>query len=111
MAHLTYDESVKTVWKTTAILSFVTVVEVVGVLAYPEGWSDYIIRFFVISMSLLKAFYIVGVFMHLKYEVKNLILTVLIPVTILFWAIATFLWEGWWWLHSRESWATDWTYW
>ena len=42
----------------------------------------------------VKAFYIVGTFMHLKDEVKSLIMTILIPLTFVLWLILALLIEG-----------------
>ncbi len=106
MSDLSYQEQKSTVWKTTGILAAVTIIEVLCALFLPVPY--FMIAILMIVMTLLKAFYIVGVFMHLKYEVKNLILTVLIPVTLLFWAIVAFLWEGDWWKTARETGLVDW---
>ena len=110
MAHRTYEESVSTVWRTTLILSIVTVVEVTGAIMYPDDLPRIILTVFVIVMSLLKAFYIVGVFMHLRFEIPNLILTVLFPLTFLIWFIISFLWEGSWYGQAKETGLLDWLY-
>mgnify|MGYP006251460563 FL=1 len=54
--------------------------------------------------SLLKAFFIVGEFMHMKYETRALALTVLVPTVFLIWFIIAFLWEGAEWMNNREMW-------
>jgi hypothetical protein len=41
-----------------------------------------------------KAFYIVAYFMHLKHEVKNLIMTIVVPLSLFVWFIGAFLWDG-----------------
>jgi cytochrome c oxidase subunit IV len=48
----------------------------------------------IVILSLAKAFYIVGVFMHLGDEVKNLIMTIVLPLLLFIWFIAAFLYEG-----------------
>jgi len=106
MGHLTYEQSKAAVYKTTGILSAVTIIEVGCALYLPA--PDWLLAIMMIGMTLLKAFYIVGVFMHLKYEVNNFILTVLIPLTMLFWGIFAFLYEGDWLLNSRETMFIDW---
>jgi cytochrome c oxidase subunit IV len=63
-----------------------------------------ILNLFFIIMSLIKAFYIVAVFMHMKYERKAMQLTVLLPTLFLVWAIIAFLWEGGAWLENRSIW-------
>ena len=48
----------------------------------------------IVILSLLKAFYIVSVFMHLGDEVKNLIMTIVVPLLLFIWFITAFLWDG-----------------
>jgi cytochrome c oxidase subunit IV len=96
---------VKKIWKVTAILSLVTIVEVaLGLWCYksttfPKGWANI---FFVI-LTIFKAGYIVKVFMHLGDELKNMILTILIPLTLFIWFIIAFLYEGGFWLHMNQA--------
>ena len=106
----THKEKVALVWKTTLILSIVTVVEVTGALLYPDTLPRIILTLFVIAMSILKAYYIVGTFMHLKFEIKNLIVTVLLPFMFLIWFIISFLWEGSWYGNAKEMGLVDWMY-
>lgn len=47
-----------------------------------------------ISLTLVKAFYIVAYFMHLKHEVKTLILCVVLPLMFIVWFIVAMLYEG-----------------
>ncbi len=47
-----------------------------------------------VILTLVKAFYIVGIFMHLKDEVKRLAWTVLIPFIFIVWLIIGLLMEG-----------------
>jgi cytochrome c oxidase subunit IV len=53
-------------------------------------------------MTLLKAGLIVSVFMHLGDEIKNMIMTILIPLTLFIWFIIAFLADGGWWLKINE---------
>jgi len=99
-----YQSHVSSVWRVTGILAVVTIVEVVGALIYPESMPRIILNLFFIIMSLIKAFYIVAVFMHMKYERKAMQLTVLLPTLFLVWAIIAFLWEGEAWLENRSIW-------
>ena len=104
MSQEEYNHHVSAVWKTTLILAVVTVIEVAGALIYPESLPRLLLNFFFIIMSLLKAWYIVGVFMHMKYERTAMVLTVVLPTMFLVWAIIAFLWEGGAWLHLRQLW-------
>jgi cytochrome c oxidase subunit IV len=46
------------------------------------------------GMTIVKAFYIVGEFMHLKHEVKTLIWMVLIPTLFVVWLLVALMYEG-----------------
>jgi hypothetical protein len=48
----------------------------------------------IIILMLAKAFYIVAYFMHLKHELKNLIMTVVVPLSLFVWFIGAFLIDG-----------------
>ena len=54
-------------------------------------WTKIIIF---IIMTIVKAFYIVGTFMHLKDEVKSLIWTVVLPTMFVVWLLAALIIEG-----------------
>ena len=42
-------------------------------------------------------------FMHLKYELNGLTLSVVLPALLLIWAIIAFFWEGSSWERNREK--------
>ena len=70
----------KNIWKVTAILTAVTILEVfLGAKIGRE--SDYwtMVKWSFIALTLLKAGYIVIVFMHLGDERKSLKYTILVP--------------------------------
>ena len=98
-----YNHHVSAVWKTTGILAVVTIVEVLGAVMYPHSMPKLPLNLFFIVMSLIKAFYIVGVFMHMKYEKQALVLTVIVPTLFLVWGVIAFLWEGSSWLEMVKS--------
>ncbi len=86
------------IWKTTIILSVITLIELgFGFLMYftefPH-WLDLFIKGVIVILSLAKAFYIVGIFMHLGDEIKNMIMTIIVPLMLFIWFIAAFLWDG-----------------
>ena len=108
MSQEEYKHHVSAVWRATIILSVITIVEVGIALLYDlvlftEG-PRMPLNIFMILASAAKAFYIVGVFMHMKYERKALQLTVLVPTLFLVWAIIAFVWEGSAWLDMRGIW-------
>ena len=45
-------------------------------------------------LTLLKAFYIIAEFMHLRHELKNLIMTIGGAALLFVWFIIAFLWDG-----------------
>jgi cytochrome c oxidase subunit IV len=86
------------IWKTTIILSVITLIELgFGFLMYftefPH-WLDLFIKGVIVILSLAKAFYIVSIFMHLGDEIKNMIMTIIVPLMLFIWFIAAFLWDG-----------------
>ena len=56
-----------------------------------------------ISMSLYKAYWIVYNFMHMAYEVKGLVMSVLLPCLLLVWALIAFFQEGGSWGARRQQ--------
>lgn len=45
-------------------------------------------------LTVFKAFYIVAEFMHMKYEIKRLIYTILVPFIFIVWLIIALIYEG-----------------
>ncbi|WP_018612916.1 cytochrome C oxidase subunit IV family protein [Segetibacter koreensis] len=87
----------KEIWRTFWILLGLTIVELI--LGYILiGVESHGLRLglkgAIIILMLAKAFYIVAYFMHLKSEIRNLIMTILVPLALLIWAIIAFLYEG-----------------
>ncbi len=102
-----YKESRSSVLKTIIILSVVTVIEVGVAMIYdkmnPDGGNGKIfINLFMAIMSVVKVYYIMGIFMHLKHETKGFLITVFFPFLFLIWAIIAFSLEGSSWQHMRS---------
>lgn len=101
------DESrnqVKKIWKVTGILSVITIVEVfAGLTAHGMGVPKGVIAFFFLVLTVLKAAYIVRVFMHLGDEVKWFKFCVLIPLTLFIWFIIAFISDGDFWLKINHK--------
>jgi cytochrome c oxidase subunit 4 len=97
-------KQVSRIMKVTVLLSIVTVLEVcLGLWGYNLGVPHAITAVLFLAMTLLKAAYIVKVFMHLGDEVRNMIITILIPLTLFIWFIIAFLADGGFWLHMNNS--------
>ncbi len=84
----------KELWKTFYILLGITLFEFL--IAFVVDADDYKwlkISTFII-LTLVKAAYIVGIFMHLKHEVKSLILTIVLPCVFVVWFVMAMIMEG-----------------
>lgn len=99
------DATTRTIWKTFWILLCVTIVEVSLAFLYLE--TDFpnriILNSIFIGLTIVKAFFIVAEFMHLRHEIKNLILTILIPLMLFVWFIIAFLADGDSWRNMRKD--------
>ncbi|MFI5135666.1 MAG: cytochrome C oxidase subunit IV family protein [Chitinophagales bacterium] len=95
-------DMVKLIWRTFWILLVVTIVEVTAAIFLTGHLPQMILNVFYILMSGAKAFYIVSVFMHLRFEVKYLIITILVPLCFLMFALCVFLAEGNSWHHMKS---------
>jgi cytochrome c oxidase subunit IV len=78
-------------WRIAGIMAILTIIEFVFAIFLPRGPLLY--ATFVI-MTIVKAFYIVGEFMHLKGEVKTLIWSILIPSIFVIWLVIALISEG-----------------
>lgn len=82
----------------TIILSVLTIVELLlGYWMYAaelQGLLKMIIKGVIIILMLAKAFYIVSYFMHLGHEIKNFIMTIVVPLALFVWFIIAFLYDG-----------------
>ena len=91
------DGGTKEIWKTFWILLVLTLVELAlgyWMIGVEHGALRNAIKGFIIILMLAKAFYIVAYFMHLGSEIKNLIMTIIVPLSFLLWGIAAFLYDG-----------------
>jgi cytochrome c oxidase subunit IV len=87
----------KAIWRTFWILLVITCVELtVGMFIAPRYPHHIKIWFNVlyIILTAAKAFYIIAEFMHLRHEIKNLIMTIAVPALLFLWFIGAFLWDG-----------------
>ncbi len=84
------------IWKVTALLTIVTIIEVaLGSIIKQSDSAWPLVKWSFIVMTLLKAGYIVMVFMHLGDEKKTLRYVVLIPyILFMMYLIFIALWEG-----------------
>ncbi len=101
------DDSKKRIWRTTWILSGITLVELgLGYLLFATDFSEIwvlVIKGIIVILSLAKAAYIVSIFMHLGDEIRNLIMTIVVPLALFIWFIIAFLWDGNSWKNLRNE--------
>jgi cytochrome c oxidase subunit IV len=81
----------KTIWNTFWILSAITALEFLVAFFVTSGMPKVLVF---VGMTIVKAFFIVGEFMHLKHEVKGLIWAILIPCIFVMWLLGALMWEG-----------------
>jgi len=94
--HAEPDFSTKAIWRTFWILLIITVVELILAIVYYESHflpKHFLNGLFVIG-TLAKAFFIIAEFMHLRHEIKNLILSLAFPALLFIWFLIAFLWDG-----------------
>ncbi len=112
--HLSYEESIKKVYKGLGLLAMVTLIEVfISLLGkgYVPGFKwveNYqvalgVVAIGLIVLSLYKAYFIIYEFMHMRYEVKGLAVSVLLPTVLLIWAVIAFFQEGNAWKNRRQQ--------
>lgn len=88
-------EKIRQIWKVFFILLGVTVLEFIIAFMVPHEYATARVWVFIL-LTIVKAFYIVGEFMHLKHETKVLIWSILIPSVFILWMLVAFVYEGMW---------------
>lgn len=86
-------QKIKKLWMTALYLLIITVLEFIIAFTVPHEYATTRISIFV-GMTIVKAAYIVGEFMHLRYEVKVLFWSILIPMIFVVWMLVAFVYEG-----------------
>ena len=100
--HVSDAEFKSRVKKTTIWLSVITVIELlIGLIIYNihkgENPSELLVLMFkgvVCILTLAKAYYIVSIFMHLGDEIRNMIMTIVVPLLLFIWFIIAFIVDG-----------------
>jgi cytochrome c oxidase subunit IV len=106
---LSREEGIKVVMHGLRLLALITIAEVLfallgnGHLIHGLHFPKYIMYPVMIAASLYKAYFIVYEFMHMKYEVKGLAMSVLLPTLLLVWGIIAFFQEGNSWKNRRQQ--------
>ncbi|RFM30379.1 cytochrome C oxidase subunit IV family protein [Deminuibacter soli] len=91
-------EAKKEVWRITLYLTVLTIIELaLGfiMMHWPEeSFKRHLVKGIIIILMVWKAFYIVGYFMHLKHEIRNFVMTIVIPLLLFVWFIIAFIGDG-----------------
>ena len=97
----------KEIWKITIYLSVLTLIELAlgfSMMTMSDGLGKHLIKGVIVVLMLWKAFYIVGYFMHLRHELRNMILTVVVPLFLFVWFIVAFLFDGNFFKNDKNKW-------
>jgi len=88
--------SKKKIWQVFGILLLITVIEfIIALWVIPNGYMSHSVgNFIYIALTLLKAYYIVAYFMHLKYEKLGLQLALTVTFIFIIYFIVLMLIEG-----------------
>lgn len=86
-------ERIKKLWQVAGILAIITAIEFAIAFLVPHEWKNLRVWTFIL-LTIVKAAYIVGEFMHLRHEVKVLIWSILIPIVFIVWMLVAFIYEG-----------------
>ncbi|MFM9944572.1 MAG: cytochrome C oxidase subunit IV family protein [Bacteroidia bacterium] len=88
----------KEIWRTLVILSILTVVDIVLYFSMPP-WGGFR-NFTFIVLGVVKAYYIVASFMHMKHEKIDLAACIIVPFLLVLGLVAGLLYEGNFWLSA-----------
>ena len=93
-AHTSFDT--RPIWRTFWILLGITMVELIlATIHLKTGFpSKYVLNGMYLILTCAKAFYIIAEFMHLRHELKNLIMTIALPACLFIWFSIAFLSDG-----------------
>jgi cytochrome c oxidase subunit 4 len=95
-AHHEPEFSTKPIWRTFWVLLGITMVELILATIHlkTEFPPKYVLNGIYLILTCAKAFYIIAEFMHLRHEIKNMIMTMAIPALLFVWFAIAFLWDG-----------------
>ena len=93
----------KKIWGVFWVLLGITSIEFfIALVLIPRGvFGQNFANVIYIGLTLLKAFYIVAYFMHLKFEKLGLIYAIIVPLVFIIFFIIWMLYEGNFWMHIR----------
>lgn len=88
-------KKVKKIWMITLLLTIVTILEVsVGLWAYNSGMHSVGLIIYFLVLTVVKAYYIVKIFMHLGDEKNFFVWLVIGPLAFLLWCCGALIADG-----------------
>src|SRR5215469_5336210 len=93
-AHAQFDT--RPIWRTFWILLVITLVELaLATIHLKTGFPPkYVLNGVYLILTCAKAFYIIAEFMHLRHEIKNMIMTIAVPALLFVWFVIAFVSDG-----------------
>lgn len=93
-AHVHFDT--KPIWRTFWVLLGITLVELTLATIHmkTEFPPKMVLNGMYLILTLAKAFYIIAEFMHLRHEIKNLIMSIAVPALLFIWFALAFILDG-----------------
>lgn len=94
----------KKIWSVFWVLLGITAIEFfIALFMIPKGMLGHDLgNVIYIVLTILKAFYIVAYFMHLKFEKIGLIYSIIVPLIFIIFFVVWMLYEGNFWMHIRN---------
>ena len=77
-------EKIRGIWKVALILAVVTAIEYVFAFTMSKGM---LLNVIFVTLTIVKAAFIVSEFMHLGHEVKSLMYSIVLPMLFIIWLI------------------------
>ena len=82
------------IWRTFWILTAATTIEFIVAFTMTDPSMKMLRISIFLGLTIVKAFYIVGEFMHLKHEVKVLIWSIVLPTIFVVWFVIALMVAG-----------------
>src|SRR6185312_10347630 len=93
-AHTKFDT--RPIWRTFWVLLVITLVEITLATIHmkTEFPPKMVLNGIYLILTCAKAFYIIAEFMHLRHEIKNMIMTIAVPACLFIWFVLAFVLDG-----------------
>jgi len=89
--YIGHSHGTKEIWKIFWWLGAITVVDILFYFTFDENMFRNIVF---IGLGIIKAYLIIGYFMHMKQERTDLIMSIILPIIFILWGVGAILKEG-----------------